>query len=534
MAKRDYSWWYKTAPKRPMSASQALRLDGCKRRWGFRYLDKHKEEQGVSAGKGDANHYEMELWNNFGYLPKDKASCVALRCAPAPRVADAEVPIRVETANVSWIGFLDLCYDWDETTNKPACLGSTGLTVVHDWKFCGSVDLSAMSEEELREDLAANLYAAAAFEAGAPRVACRWIYTQFDGKRAPREVWVEMDKAQVYEILAMWDEVAAEGEQLVQLHRKGKLKVLDLPPDLGHCFDYRKQCDYMELCNPPKEASKGFSMPSKGENVDFKSSISASFPGAAAPAPALKKAPPALPKKGPPALPKKEAPALNIPAGVAADAEATKVVEEYRGKPVAEAGFVNGGVDGQPVDLADSPEEAAKQQGRDVVQAPASDAPAAQTGDDLNALTRDQLKALGGQIGAFAPNTKARDATLREQIRAKRTELEDMAKQDLTLKGDLKTTQIEVKGHVYESVEALEKEMAGADNFVLSIGVVELKGAEAPVSGDFIDVPAPSDALKKMLSGDPIFIHVPTVSVTVSVPVNKLAEFQKAIADFAY
>lgn len=413
------------------SASQAKKRGGCVRRWGFARLEGRKEPQGKNAILGTNDHSEMEGWNRFGILPLTKETCAALKFSPAPGIAEVEVPVRFDTwcedaitdgeghywpGVVPWVGYIDLAYDWEfgDTVNKvfvprhdvlmgaqdapkvwasanysgrPAPLGSTGITVIHDWKFSSSTDW-AMTPEQLEADWAANIYAHEAFEGGAQRVLCRWVYTAFGGG-TPKEVWCEMTREGVAEVLRELHALMALALIDRARYLDGDLKVMDLPIDISKCFEYKQECPFKGDCKPERPPTARIQMKrSIGMSEAFENHMNDVAP--------KKAPPPPPPKKGPPPPPPKKT--------------GTPAIETPLGAP--ESGTIN--PPGGPTTAAASPEEAKKLQGIADKPEPVK--------DELDGMELHQLKALATAIGAeFLP--RARNASVIAAIRARRAEM---------------------------------------------------------------------------------------------------------------
>lgn len=479
MARRDYGWFYQTAPDGMlMSASQYKRVDPkespCWVFYGLKYLERVREPQGDAAGKGDAHHEELEMWVKLRRMPKHAAPLKALPHGAAPGVGEAEVPVFFFVEEVGFVGFIDLVYDWESDqpdtlmeggiwmsslfpgrAGKARPLGSTGHTVIHDWKFTGSLN-NAMSSAELANDPAANMYAYEAFLGGAERVSCRWVYTQFEGSHTVREVWAEMYRPRVEAKLKEMVSATRVAWQKRRDHKRGLLKVLDEPCNTSHCFDFRRPCAYKSVQDPdrphlfcvPKLTIK-MPMPQGDSKMSeaFRSSL-ANFPGvqsagapavpAKAPAVPAKAAPAVPPKAGAPAVPARGAPALPLSTKApvvptkstddVSDEEARRMVEEHlraQGKdpayasapgPVVESGFVNPGRYA-PTVPARSPEHAVELQG---IKKPE---PAEPVVDELTELTKEQLVALASAECPNAdpkPSKRMREDTLRNMIRLAR------------------------------------------------------------------------------------------------------------------
>jgi hypothetical protein len=409
---------------------QRLALGGCDVRWGHNRLLKLEEPQGKNAGRGTEAHSECENWYLFGKLPSTPHACAALltvKASPrykstkkgwieAPHFVELEVPVRFDHGGQSFIGYVDMAYDWSfeqvegrnpwdrQCDPDVAPLGSTGVTVIHDFKFSSSTNY-AMTPEELEQDVAANIYAWEAFLGGAERVLCRWVYTAFDGQK-PKEVWCEMDRQAVQLRMDELAAIAADGSEKRQLFKDGKLNVLDLEKNFGQCHAYRQDCPFMGTCNPHREVQKirmrrdtdMASFEEQAENVAGTEPVKTlpTIPGA-------KKAPPPPPvKKAPPPPPVKSSP---VDAAVAAAAKG----------PLTESGTFN--APGNPFPPSATPEQAAAAQGRGKVEDLGGvedddldyeeDRPAPVDNSDLEALDTAQLKLLATSMGlTFLPRAK--------------------------------------------------------------------------------------------------------------------------------
>lgn len=454
MARRNYDWFYAAAPEKLlMSASQYRLIDPdenpCWRFYGFKHLEKVKEPQGESAAKGDGLHEELELWGKLKRLPKSPAALKAMRYGPAPGMAEYEVPVYFFVDEIGFVGFIDVVYDWEKTAaicdgkvvkgGRVRPLGSTGHTVIHDWKFTSNLG-NAMTPEALRKDPAANMYAYEAFLGGAQRVSCRWVYTTFAASNTTKEVWCEMKWDQVHAFVhKMVDNVRVAWDKR-RAFRRGELKVLELPIQTTHCFDFKRPCPYKSVQDPERphlvcNPTCGIHMPAPPGDQKMSEAFRQSlmnFPGVqTAGVPAVPaKAPPAVPPKAaapavPPKLPvvPKGPPAKPTQEEDISDAEAQALAAHHlkaQGKdpsfasapgPTVESGFVNNPRYAPSVP-ARSPEHAAELQN---IKKPEPPAPVV---DELNELTKDQLVALAL---AENPECKAskrhREDTLRNMIR---------------------------------------------------------------------------------------------------------------------
>lgn len=421
----------RTAPYRlPLySPSQYKQLSGCLRRWAWNRILKLAENQGAKAALGSQLHEECERWLKFGILPTSKEARSAIKYGPPPKSCLAEVPVRFDLdgrlddglhpwgvdGTSSWVGYIDAVYGWrldpgpwyPTETDDPRNMRSYGrpagkaipltadveVVVIHDWKFTSDWQY-AMTSEELKEEFAANFYAYEAFEAGAKRVFCRWVYTKFDGQSS-REVWAEMDRTLGFRLLSDAADEAVEANEVRADILAGRMSVDDLEADTSHCFDFHSTCPRKGVeCHPVKTTAP-FAPKRRIEMDSFESETAANF-GAKTlpPLPGKKAPPPPPPKAGLPPLPGKK------PADVL--------------KP--EAGFIN--PVGGPVSAPNSPEDAVEAGNVHV-----PEVEAAPEADDLEGKSLAELRAIAAAIGATHAPT-ARTPGVTAAIRARRAELE--------------------------------------------------------------------------------------------------------------
>jgi hypothetical protein len=460
---------------------------GCELRWGLNRILRLEETYGDKAAMGVERHDQLEAWSKFGIMPTAVEAKAAMRHAPAPRSAVSEAPVRFDMPNSYWIGYVDLAYDWRLDTGplsppqqpeppedekrtvylkafgkpagRPAPLATTGITVIHDWKFTSSWDY-ALTTEELYDDFAANLYAKDAFEGGATRVFCRWVYTLWDSK-SPREVWAEMSYEHVMVLMNRADRRAAYANEVRRKVAAGEMSVYDLPIDTSYCFSFNKVCPRKgNQCNPVRESRK--IIPRRKEDMDsFEQETAANFPTTAAgktlpPLPGKKPLPP-LPGKALPPLPPKPAaapvegkklPPLP-PKKAGADPKAVASIEsKFKGLFTPEAGFVN--PVGGPTVAAASPEEAVAAGNVHVPEKVAEPEP-----DDLEGKPLAELRDIAKAIGAtHAP--KAKTAGVTAAIRARRAEME--LNGETQLQAEANTDQ----AHAYEEMHAAQRELDAA------------------------------------------------------------------------
>lgn len=476
-----------------LSASQLKLYEGCPARWGGKYLEGLEEPDSPATLNGKAVHSELEEWAKHGKMPTLKQALLGLPLAGAPGTRHIERPLSFQSPESAWRGFVD--QEWAEGHDQdPLQLLGAPAIIIRDWKTTTD-ERNAKTKEELQEDAQANLYAYEAYTAlGCGEVHGDWVYLPARGK--VKRVEFELEESRVFDIVeGRLDPVAKEIQQLYQIRPKWQ----ELETRTGYCYAFKKQCPRFDACKPTRRM---IAMPSGEKMSDFKSSIASSFPvgsnagnaaaefqrrlaialesglvqqgeeiteaelnGRMADAAFTKmhgKKAPALPKKAPP-LPAKK------PADDVSDSEAEELVQHEMNKnyPKAEKGFVNPPIAG--VQVAGSPEEAAAVQGIKKLEAPKA------IEDDLTGLNRDQLKALGVQLGACEPNDRSREATLREKIRARR--------QELALAGGESALQQEME----QKLEAQPERTDGAAVYVPGAGFKKTPPAlpkKSPVVGE--------------------------------------------------
>lgn len=398
--------------RRLISASQFKLALRCMARWGFEYLGGFREPASEAMERGTENHLQMELHQTTGKIPSSPAALAALKYAPASFTAEAEVPCRFDVGEgpslIPFVGYIDLAYDLEsvqttegEWVKTPRPIGSTGITCIHDWKFTSKLS-NAMSEDELRMDPAANIYAYEAYLGGAREVWCRWVYVTATGKPYAKEVWAFMSLDDVEETILKIVE-SVRGLALHQLYSlKPDPNTLDKNNETD-CRAFRRPCLQMTSGRCKNEPKK-FSLKGKTKvtTPDFTKSIADTFPTTDG----AKKAPPPPPggKKAPPPPAKK----VDI-------AEKWEKHKADLQTPDPEPGTVErGDINSPEADETPSatPEEAAAKQDLDK--------PVEATPDELDDMDRDQLKALGEKLGCISPKSKAREPSMRSTIRAYR------------------------------------------------------------------------------------------------------------------
>lgn len=262
------------------SASQVDLYQQCPRKWGYRYLDKIRMESPY-FGLGKRVHAILEAWLKDGHLPdpleviefdvqrkrkqKDTGEMAhvtehevyypgqvaeaGLHLLPPPGVAHVESKYEWRTPESQWVGYLDGLFIEDERgeamipdhmlAHMP---GHVPVILDHKTKR----DLKyAHTEETLREDIQANLYAYSVMDAfGVNLVKNRWIYYSLDGKPQAKRVEVVFEKSEVDERVQAIDQQAKKIEALYSI----RPKTIDLTPNVEAC-DWFGGCEHKARCN---------------------------------------------------------------------------------------------------------------------------------------------------------------------------------------------------------------------------------------------------------------------------------------------
>lgn len=337
-----------------VSASSLKLSELCLSRWVHKYVartETDEDDSGEAAELGKSIHREMELYGKLGLMPTHPAALKLVEYAPLPGTAECEVPVSFELPSGPFIGYIDVAaIDGD-------------IVTLFDWKTTSSVSKYAKSEAELREDVAVNLYAWGAFEAGASEVLCSWIYVQTSKPYTVRDVsfWVNRN-----ENTAHIARIDAEANKLQRL-KKLNVNPSTVEKNTSACWAFGKRCPYFDACERPKTTVKlSRTIGTKRDlpimtDKDFIAHVNAVT---APPAPPLPRIPPPLP-------PVPVAPPAPPPVPTQVQKNAAKIDGAFKAlfddhledTPVGvpEVGFVN--PPGGPAVAPKTPEEAAALQG---------------------------------------------------------------------------------------------------------------------------------------------------------------------------
>jgi hypothetical protein len=259
-----------------VNVSQIEAFRKCERKWAFQYLNEQDGTGNSFAQFGIAVHETLEDWFTWGDHPcsADVDASIGqvaesgLHHRPAPGTVDmcveGQFTLRVDTPDgpVFFKGTRDLTFV-DPTTpfakmskadqisalfvpigsrpDSKVVLGDHKTTTDFRW---------AKTEDELREDIQAMVYALATMEQYAvDEIECRWVYYRTRGARKSerRTIVVTRDHA----LRVVLEKAVPVVHQILGVRERQKLTVLqprDLTPNVHHCSDYGG-CSFREPCN---------------------------------------------------------------------------------------------------------------------------------------------------------------------------------------------------------------------------------------------------------------------------------------------
>lgn len=251
-----------------LSATQVDKFRECPRKWAWEYLAKIKSPPSSGQRLGTRLHSiqeawllnsqppdvmeEMELAAKDGHMVKYFPGQIAqagLHLLPPPGSASVESCFIMSTAESSWVGYLDFmtlvdaqgqCWYPDpvvaQMPDHDVVVGDHKTT--REWKWAKTV-------EDLRADIQANLYAAAAMEAMAKdRTKSRWIYYKTTGRPEARAVDLIFNREDVSKQVEGIDRDARDIHRLYVLQPNP----LDLPPNPDACERFGG-CPHVNRCN---------------------------------------------------------------------------------------------------------------------------------------------------------------------------------------------------------------------------------------------------------------------------------------------
>lgn len=238
-----------------VSPSQVSVFSDCQRKWGWQYLNGLRPPQAASAQVGERVHKILEDWLQHGVAPDPEETLLlgekvyhpgkiaesGLHLLPTP---GPHLTIEQAFKHGIWTGRIDLAYMAD-------------VPVISDHKTSTDPKAWGKSEEDLRSDVQALVYASAALAAtGAQEVDLIWNYFQTRPPFKPRQSKVRLNVLEVAEAMEPWEALGQEVETFRA--KKGQITALDMSPNPHACQKFGG-CAFKNNCNlSPEEQIKGF------------------------------------------------------------------------------------------------------------------------------------------------------------------------------------------------------------------------------------------------------------------------------------
>ncbi len=255
-----------------VSASQISTKRDCKRKWGYRYIDKIKHPPKPAQKFGLEGHERAENWLRDGTDPGDDDVGLTFKQGikpdylPAPGTPGIlvehkiEIPI-LDALDVMMIGYIDLVVPPVPLLDLE--VGTYSPPIVTDHKF--TKDLRwAMEPEDLDGDPQAAIYSYWAMNHfKVNEVLCRWIYysgrpnsKSEDGRprkpRGARKVEYLFTRAQI-EI--NWQHCLEDAAEIVEM-KSSLEKAAEAEPNESSCSDYGG-CEHRDYCPLSDESGLG-------------------------------------------------------------------------------------------------------------------------------------------------------------------------------------------------------------------------------------------------------------------------------------
>lgn len=222
----------------------------CLRKWAGKHVEKIPTPPSPTADFGTAVHKQYEPWFLEQRPPDDSPAGLVARAGlhhyPAPaKGLLVEQHITAEFEGWKFHGYADL-----QATDV------YGEPWVYDHKTTSAGFKWAKSEEELRNDTQANVYALAVMQrTGAPIVKLRWVYHSRTKPYRTRPVDITLTRAEVEKFAS--DTLVPAAREIHRLRVLG-VRMADLPPEPRSCEAYGG-CPFKERCNlTPEERLRGF------------------------------------------------------------------------------------------------------------------------------------------------------------------------------------------------------------------------------------------------------------------------------------
>lgn len=242
-----------------MSPTQLETAERCMARWGFeRVLGIFEDEctdPDDPAVLGTEIHRQMEVYSKTGTYPEHPTAVAFVESGhvPPPGLGEAEVPIRYRMPSGPFKGYIDDAYSVGENDLGPfkVSLGDTDDVQIVDYKTIGTKG-KPKTVDELKANLAVNIYGWEAFLAGAKRVFGLWLYGQRTAPYKVTAVRFELDRSEVEAFMTKVDARAHELQRLYKL----RVDPNKLPKDTSQCWAFNRRCPAFDACERPKTTVK--------------------------------------------------------------------------------------------------------------------------------------------------------------------------------------------------------------------------------------------------------------------------------------
>lgn len=237
-----------------LSATQLQLWTECKRKWGFKYLERLPDPPKPGAALGtEVQDEQVDPWlrdgRTFDFTRRSgeiAQKLVPLLPAPISTGKSPGLEVRKKFLMPSPTGLFAYRGEFDlyapDSVIVPGLKG--GRVFLGDVKTTGNPKY-AKTEESLRKDIQCQLYSMdIMYETGQDELDAVWFYTKTKGSQRAWRVHLHVKAPDVVE---QFQKIDAEGAELVTT-RLSKPKIDDLPPNPRMCGEYGG-CPYNKVCN---------------------------------------------------------------------------------------------------------------------------------------------------------------------------------------------------------------------------------------------------------------------------------------------
>jgi CRISPR/Cas system-associated exonuclease Cas4 (RecB family) len=238
-----------------MSPTEIETFLTCPRKWGYRYLDKIEIRPSKAAELGSLVHKTLEnyLIDNAIDIKTHEGQIASAGLHLLPKSMPKEnIERHILFSHDGFIfqGYIDFFHH----------LGSQ-TWLIGDHKTCSSF-ITALSSEELKKNIQANIYAQWFFkEKGAEIVKLKWIYYSTKGKPQAKSIEAELTKD---EALPFFEHLLAIATDIKELAEKRPASS-QLPKNTSSCFKYGP-CPFYSHCKNDQRKLQTFTVTKEEEN----------------------------------------------------------------------------------------------------------------------------------------------------------------------------------------------------------------------------------------------------------------------------